>query len=180
MKVKILMAGILTGLMALTGCGAPSPVTLLDTLVTAAAAAVAIVPILESTGIVTTATGTVIINYADAVNSAAEKALVEEASSDTQTVKVEKIIADFSGILAPALGPNVAPEVQAVITVIEAALNAFLVQMKGSMGVAVTTINSTSPTTAARYTIPASDQARIKGVTAQTGKGVAAWRVAHP
>lgn len=165
------MAGILTTLLTLTGCGTPSPVTLLDTLVTASAAAVAVVPILESTGVITDATGTVVVNYADAVTTAAEKALTEEASSDTQTVKVEKIVADFAGIAVPALGPNVAPEVQAVIVVIEAAVNAFLGQMKGPVGKLVTE---------GKYTVPLGDKARIQGIIAQTEKGVAAWRATHP
>jgi hypothetical protein len=164
------MAGILTTLLTLTGCGTPSPVTLLDTLVTAAAAAVAAVPILESTGVITVATGTVVVNYADAVNTATEKALTEEASSDTQTVKVEKIIADFAGIAAPALGPNAAAEVQAVVLVIEAAMNAFLGQMQGQVGVMVK---------AGKYTIPLGDAAKIKGTVVQTARSIEAWREAH-
>lgn len=118
----------------LTGCG--SPVTLLDTIITATAAAATAIPLLEAAGVIPAPTATIILDYADAINKAATQSLNEEATTDTTEQKAIKIAEYFAAVAVPALGPNAGPEAQAIIQAIIQAVNAFLVQFKNPKTIA--------------------------------------------
>jgi hypothetical protein len=170
MKNNLRVVAMLASLLGLMGCN--SPVTTLEVVVTAASAAVVAVPLMESAGLISTETGTVVVNYAEAINTAATKALAEENSADTPAQKATKIVADFSGIAIPALGPTVGPEVAALIQAISAAVQAFLIQFQDAkFQVAMKD---------GKYVVPVGDSSRINSTAARTTKAVVLCRSTHP
>ena len=164
----LLMAGFISSLLGLAGCS--SPITALDVVVSASGAAVAAVPILESLSVITDATGTTIVDYASAINTAAQSALTEEDSNDTPAQKAAKIVAAFSGIAVPAFGPTVGPEVRTLIQAITSTVSAFLAQVNDPKVMAMV----------AGKGVAKADEARVRGMIAQTDRAARAWRELHP
>lgn len=155
----------------LTGCG--SPTTLLDVVVTATAAAATAIPLLEAAGVIPAPTATIVLDYVDAVNKAAEQALNEEATTDTPAQKAEKIAGYFAAVAAPALGPTVGPEVQAIVNAIIQAVNAFTTELKNPKMIAAAAAGK-------NYKMDAGASARIRKTTEATSKTIADWKGAHP
>jgi hypothetical protein len=91
-------------------------------------AATLAVPILESTGVLPTGIGNIIIAYAQSVSTAASQSSAELLTSDSAAVKAEKITGFFANVAVPALGSTVGPEVQAIVQAISSAVNLFLSQ----------------------------------------------------
>lgn len=162
------LATTVAGFSILTGCG--SPVTLLDTIITATAAAATAIPLLEAAGVIPAPTATIILDYADAVNKAAMQSLNEEATSDTTAQKTEKIIGYFATVAVPALGPTAGPEAQAIIQAIVDAVNAFLVQFKNPKVIAAAGAN---------FKMDQAAGSRMRKTAEQTGKTISDWKGKH-
>ena len=111
-------------------------VTALEAVSIAATAAIPTIIALEAVGKIDPATATIALSYAKSVSTAASLSATELNSSDTNAVKVSVVIADFEPVVAPALGPNVAPEVTAAIQAISGAIELFISNLKNGLQLA--------------------------------------------
>lgn len=102
----------------------------LDAINIACSAALIGVPVLESNGVVDSATGDVIVGYATTVSAAVSKATTEAESTDTTAVKYDVIVADFANAVVPNLPANISPSAAAIVKGIQTVVSQFLQTMK--------------------------------------------------
>lgn len=117
-------------ILLLCGCSISGISVSLTAISDACAFATVTVPILEASGVLPTGIGNIILAYTGAVSNAASQSSAELLSTDPPAVQATKIISYFSAVAVPALGPTVGPEVQSIVTAINAAVDLFVQQFK--------------------------------------------------
>lgn len=104
----------------------------LDGIVDGAAALEPIVAADSAAGQIPAATATVVMNYLEAASTAASNSITEWESSDSETVKIATISADFAGVAAPSLGPGMSAVVVTSISAISTLIGELMQQIGAS------------------------------------------------
>ena len=156
--LAIFMAFVLT--FSLVGCGSTSQlITALNAVADSSSVAVVLTSALAAAGKLDPAVATQVANYAQGVTTAVQQSITELNSVDTNPIKITKITADFAAVAAPAFGPGTAPQVQAAIQAVSAAVQIFLRQLNTP---ATLTLAKLSPVKAVKLSM--GDKAALKSI----------------
>lgn len=154
----------------LGGCSPPQVTSSLEAVSTAATAAIAVTLGLEAAKVIPPAVADQLLQYAQAINTAAAKAAKDEADTNlTPAQRIAALAADFSGIAIPAVPQEYRAQVQALVTAISSAVEVFLgaVQATRAMAASRTTV-------IVQVKLSAGDKAVLKRVVANTEAGARA------
>lgn len=128
---KTFVSGIIICALLFVGCSTTQLTNTLNAVADAAAVASVVGSLAPSPY------GAAITNYAGQVSKWCVDSSTELGSSDTNDVKVQKIVADAAAIIAPQI-PGAPPNLQAVINATVSALQVFINQLRQILGPGVT------------------------------------------
>jgi len=166
---KSFVSGLMIGILLLVGC----TTTQLTQTLNAVADAAAVAGIVGS--LAPAPYGNAITTYAGQVSKWCVDTTNELATSDTNDVKIQKIIADAASILVPQI-PGLPPNLQAVVTATVTAVEVFIRQLKQIIG--------PSPTPTARgkvnaYKLSYGDKHELGKIRSKANDTIA-YIAAHP
>ncbi len=144
----------------------------LDGIVDGTAALEPIVAASSAAGQIPPATATVVMNYLEAVSTAASNSVTEWESKDSETVKIATIGADFASVPAPALGPGVSVVIVTSISSIDLLVSQLMEQIGASNSGAA----SASAKTLVLHGLDKQNLNRLKTKAGKNVASVEAWK----
>lgn len=160
------------------GCSTTSTlVTTLDAVSDAASVAVVVTQGLVATGSVDQTTANEVASYCTAVSTAVNESITELNSTDTNAVKIDLIVADFTQVATPAFGSD-ASQVSAAISAVSSAIQLFLNELHSTN---VLLAAQTHPTAPLSLAMNRADRSTLKRIQAKTARTLAvAQKIAVP
>jgi hypothetical protein len=119
-------------------------------------------------------TAAMVMDYLEAVSTAASNSITEWESGDPDTVKIAAIAANFAAVPAPSLGPGVSSVIQASISSIGNLIEQLMQQIQGAQASLIASTAGTSAVKSKVLALQISDKHKLNSLKAKADKNIAA------
>lgn len=173
LKVKsVLSVLVIAAVVVTSSCSAV--LGTLQGIVDGTTALVPIVTAASSAGQIPAPTATIVMDYLEAVSTAASNSITEWESNDPDSVKIAAIAADFAAAAAPSLATGLSPVIQASISAISKLVSQLIGQITSAQASLVAHKSGASGANSNVLALRILDKHKLKALKSHADKNVAA------